>query len=273
VPVGQVAVFAAAFLLLSLLAAVPVALATGRMVLGIWYILPFTLVFVILYQRLRHREGLRHLGLDPRARWGRLVGVGFAGSGVVVAGVETAHVSFGWMDVTAFNPALGDLPLAAAGVGLALLLNLGIGVGEELIFRGYVLHRLLCGYRTAVPGVVLSALAYAAVHAASGRQLPTLLNLFLLGVVLALAVVLTRSLWLAIGIHMGWDFWIDGVYFYQGPDFEVSRLLVYQYHLAGTGDLIAFKLVNTTALLLVSLGLAMTIRRRRTETKLMEAGR
>jgi len=89
---------------------------------------------------------------------------------------------------------LGFLP--AAGL---------VGLVEELIFRGYVLQQLLaCSTRLAVSG---SSLLYALVHVRLGWIWPQssleLVGLFLLGWVLAHSVLLTRQLYLAIGLHAG----------------------------------------------------------------------
>ena len=261
-PVGQVAGFCLLFLLLSLAAAVPLSLLTGRRVLGIGYILPFTLVFVVGYQKLVHGEGLTELGLDARAPYVRLVAAGFFGSGLGALGIQAVQLQVGWMDVRSINAlALGPEALAA-GLGLALALNLGIGVGEELIYRGYVLRRLLVGYGGRTPGIVISAAVFSGSHLPKSRDVLTLFNLFLLGAVLALAVVVTRSLWSSIGIHMGWDFWSSGVYVFAPPGRRASRLVTYSYHLKGWNDLLAFKMVAALTLALAAAWLLWHLRSR-----------
>ncbi len=97
-----------------------------------------------------------------------------------------------WVTLTTFIPA-------------ALL----IGVLEELIFRGYVLQQLLpCSTRLAVVG---SSLAYALVHIRAVPVWPQsgfeLVGLFLLGVVLSLATLTTKQLYLAIGLHASLAYW------------------------------------------------------------------
>lgn len=259
-PVGQVLAFAATFLVLSLVAAAPVALLTGRRSVGVAYILPFTLLFLYLCQRYVHHEGLRELGLALSGKPGRLVAVGFLGSGIVATGIQGAQIGVGWMEVVSPHPQAMDL--AAAGIVVAAVLKLGAGVGEELIFRGYILRRLSLGYRSRLPAVGLTTLAFTAAHLPQGRHLLTLLNLFLLGLVLALAVLLTRSLWLAVGLHGGWNFWIDGVAFYPLTDFHPARVFELQYHLDDVGELAAFKLTASAGLAVAAAGLYLLLHRR-----------
>ena len=78
-----------------------------------------------------------------------------------------------------------------------------VGVLEELVFRGFILQRLLPWSRaTAVIG---SSAVYAAVHLrTTALALATCLELgglFLLGVVLSLSYLRTRQLYFAVGLH------------------------------------------------------------------------
>jgi membrane protease YdiL (CAAX protease family) len=78
-----------------------------------------------------------------------------------------------------------------------------ISVLEELVFRGFILQHLLACSRSIA--VTASSVLYALVHlksptvsVASGLELG---GLCLLGAVLALSVLRTRRLYLAIGLH------------------------------------------------------------------------
>ena len=167
----------------------------------------------------------RELGL-ARSRWaaelGRGLGVGFAGlSGSLVvcllAGALVPELRFA---------AAKTLRKALLGLAAAV----AIGAGEELLFRGVLLHRTARDLGR-VAAVVLTALVYAAVHAIragavpgaaitawSGLErsatlvapllrrgaLPSVVGLAGLGVLLAVARLRTGSLWVSIGIHAAW---------------------------------------------------------------------
>jgi membrane protease YdiL (CAAX protease family) len=263
-PAGEVLLFLVSFVVLSLICVMPVAMLAHTRVVGIWFILPFTLVFVTAYQRVVHHQGLSSLGVVRGEPFVRTIALGFVAAGVVTSGINGVHYIVGWIDLS--PPTITGLPvqLAAAGVGLGVIVNIGIGLGEELIFRGYVLTRLQRGYRRLPVAVVSSAVIYSLIHAFKGVGVLVLINLFLLGIVLALAVILTRSLWLSIGLHAGWDFWGDGIYFYRVAAFEASRVFTFDYHLGSQFELVIFKFVTAIFLLLMAAGLLVLARRRGT---------
>ena len=84
---------------------------------------------------------------------------------------------------------------------------------EELLFRG-VLFRLIEKMTGTWIALVLSAVLFGAIHI--GNPHATLFSSLAIaleaGVLLALAYVLTRSLWFAIGVHWGWNL-------FEGPIF------------------------------------------------------
>lgn len=84
-----------------------------------------------------------------------------------------------------------------------------VAVLEELIFRGYLLQRLMaCSKALAVLG---TSAGYALVHLKPAWTWPDsameLTGLFILGVVLALSVLRTGHLYLAIGLHASLAYW------------------------------------------------------------------
>jgi membrane protease YdiL (CAAX protease family) len=99
------------------------------------------------------------------------------------------------------------------GLFPALVFFLVGALVEELLFRG-VLFRLIEKMTGTWIALVLSAVLFGAIHL--GNPHATLFSSLAIaleaGVLLALAYVLTRSLWFAIGIHWGWNF-------FEGPVF------------------------------------------------------
>jgi membrane protease YdiL (CAAX protease family) len=86
-------------------------------------------------------------------------------------------------------------------------------VGEEIIFRG-VLFRLLEEAFGTVVGLVVSAIVFGLIHALNSAATITGVVAVALeaGVLLVLAYAVARSLWLPIGIHLGWNFTEGGVF-------------------------------------------------------------
>ncbi len=111
--------------------------------------------------------------------------------------------------------ALPVLIFAATGsIGFALptthrmLVTLAIAmhaaVIEEIVFRGILLQFVLKFCHPIFATLVVAALFMAA-HIPDGRDSISLVSVFLSGMAMTVAYFLTRSLWLPIGLHFGWD--------------------------------------------------------------------
>ena len=175
--------------------------------------------------RVSNVRGLADLGLASNPRWARDVGAGvllslipllFCGALLIALNIYSFRHVFVW-------PRLGKVFLAAASVPLI----------EETFFRGIVLGILIRTGRNLLSVVAVSAF-FAGVHFLKGSEwepaivtwtsgfqsigdafagfddpmmvLAAFATLFVIGCVLADARVLTRSLWLPIGLHAGWIF-------------------------------------------------------------------
>jgi membrane protease YdiL (CAAX protease family) len=127
------------------------------------------------------------------------------------------------LGVGAFAATIGILALLGvyrvAGRGelapvlLALLMAIGSGAIEEIVFRG-VLFRLVEEWGGTWFAVVLSSLLFGGGHLVNphATMLGALAIVFEGGIFLAGAYVLTRRLWLPIGIHAGWNFAQSGIF-------------------------------------------------------------
>ena len=80
-----------------------------------------------------------------------------------------------------------------------------VGVAEELAFRGYLLQALGRGLNFRWACLIMSVL-FAAAHGMNPGETPVTFALgFAAGVVLALSVWRTGTIWWAIGFHAAWD--------------------------------------------------------------------
>jgi uncharacterized protein len=90
---------------------------------------------------------------------------------------------------------------------------------EELIFRGYPFQVLVDGIG-AWPAIVISSGLFAGLHGWNPNiSWLALANIFLAGILLALAYLRTRSLWFATALHVGWNWAMASLF-----DFPVSGL-------------------------------------------------
>lgn len=90
---------------------------------------------------------------------------------------------------------------------------------EELLFRGYAFQALVEWMGT-WPAVLLSSAVFSWMHGGNPGVDPIAFgNIFLAGVLLALAYLRTRSLWFATAVHTGWNWTMATLL-----DFPVSGL-------------------------------------------------
>ncbi len=91
-------------------------------------------------------------------------------------------------------------------VGAVLLVLICGALAEELMFRGYPFQHLEQGIG-AVGAVMVFSVVFGVVHLANpGATRWGLINTILIGVLLSIAYLRTRALWLPWGIHFGWNF-------------------------------------------------------------------
>jgi len=112
---------------------------------------------------------------------------------------------------------LGGYTVTGVATSPRLLVPLAVGIGagviEEIFFRG-ILLRLLDAWLGSWAALALSSLLFGLLHLMNpGANLVTALGLVIeAGVLLGAAYLLTRRLWLAIGLHIAWNTVQAGVF-------------------------------------------------------------
>jgi uncharacterized protein len=151
------------------------------------------------------RRRLGAIGLrGERAVSDTLIGLVF-GAATLLIGLLAAWI----VEVARPNAAVPSY--SAFGLSVSMATALAAAAGEEVIFRGYVLHELLSKF-TARMAIFVSSILFALGHVDALRAdamdggAVGVVNLVLAGVLMALAVLKTGTLWLAIGLHAGWNF-------------------------------------------------------------------
>ena len=180
--------------------------------IGLLVQLAISWLLVWMYER----NDLRVLGLWPTGKRWLDFGLFFLVTGVLCASgflMRTAFGGSGWK----VNPNL-DASLFFEG----LWWHLRSVLFEELIFRGVLLY-ILIRKLGAVRAILISAVAFGIYHWFSfgvignvGQMIQVFFITGLMGVVYAYGYAKTFSLYLPIGIHLGWNF-TQGFIFPGGP--------------------------------------------------------
>lgn len=142
---------------------------------------------------LDRRRGSRHL------LWGIAAGLGLATLTIGILAMLGAYRFTGW----------GSIAGALAVVGMMA----AVAVSEEVFFRGIFL-RLFRRRWGVLAALAASSLAFGLIHllnpgASLGGALAVAIEA---GLMLGAAYLLTGSLWLAIGIHFGWNVALGGIF-------------------------------------------------------------
>jgi membrane protease YdiL (CAAX protease family) len=178
-----------------------------------------------LARRFLDKRSIISLGLKPgfQACMDMLAGIAitFFQMGLVF-GIELA---LGWtkFDGFAWQKEAGSVVLS--GLGLWLLIFVIVGWQEELLSRGYHLQTIESGLNV-FWAVFLSSFLFGSLHIFNtGATWISTLGISLAGLFLALPFILTRQLWLSIGLHIGWNFFEGVVFGFPVSGLDTFRLL------------------------------------------------
>lgn len=161
----------------------------------------FALVYV-LYVLAIERRPVRELSLKGAPL--ELLAGGFLGAGLFTLTIVSIWAAGGY-DVSGWNGVLAAAP--------ALSLSLGSGFTEEILVRGVIFRITEEGLGT-WSAIAISSSIFGLAH--MGNPNATAFSVVAIaleaGVLLAAAYILTRRLWLAIGLHAAWNFVQGGVF-------------------------------------------------------------
>lgn len=221
----------------------------GRLRAG-WRILAYFILFLVLGV-----AGQFAVSVLPRDPLGWVSWIATAASALVAGGIALSHLDgrplgalgFPWTRAAVADVGRGLLT-GGALIGAAALLVFVTGgarfaadaggagewaaelavtfaffaiaaAAEELIFRGYAFQALVEGLGM-WPAVLVSSALFSWLHGQNPNITAIAFgNIFLAGVLLALAYLRTRSLWFATAVHLGWN-WVMASLF----DFPVSGI-------------------------------------------------
>ena len=146
----------------------------------------------------RYEVGLEFMGLHPQplgSFLGWTAGLTLAALGIMGA-FHLFRRHFGIRE----TPLLSQLlPKTAGEKGLFVILSCSAGVGEEIAYRGFLIPALTLVLGSAWGGAVLSSAVFGLLHAYQGWL--GMVRTGVMGMVFAISVLVTGSLWPAMAAH------------------------------------------------------------------------
>ncbi len=176
----------------------------------------------------RRADFLGAMGLGRDGPWVRQCLIGTALGAAMVSLAVGAIAAIGDLDLywigrgRPLTAILGAVSLQLAVLAIAAML-------EEVAFRGYPFQRLVESVGAAGALIILNGL-FGAVHLGNPHASSWgFLNTVAIGIVLGIAYLRTRALWLPWGIHFGWNAMLG-----MGFGLPVSGTLQFRTVIAGT---------------------------------------
>jgi membrane protease YdiL (CAAX protease family) len=149
------------------------------------------------------RRPLGSVGLAFCGRWPAELGLGLSVGALMIAAVAGLERLLGLAQFS-LNSAPPER-FVAWGAGTLGMLFVA-ATNEELVFRGYPFQRLAESLG-AVAAVALFAGLFGLAHLGNpSRTWISTLNTMLVGIPLSIGYLRSRSLWLPVGLHFGWNF-------------------------------------------------------------------
>lgn len=164
-------------------------------------------------------------------RWGRGAGwqlaAGIAAAGLLQGLLLLLELLFG--EARIFH---GQLTFSYVAVLLtySLFTFTLVGFAEEILMRGYpftVLHER----SGRMQALLITAVMFSLIHGANpGIGWLGFMNIFLAGIWLGAARLVTGALWLPIGLHIGWNFFLGPVFGFPVSGISEESLFITEYH-------------------------------------------
>ena len=201
--------------------------ATGLLFLStVFELVAFTGSIYLARHFLDHRPFL-DLGIWPDENMGFDLTKGLVIALVMLYFSFVLMHQLGWLTITGYGKNIWQALLY-------FLLFVVIAFQEELLCRGYILQTVASGWGK-FWGVWVSSIIFTMLHLGNPGFNPfALIGIFCAGLLLGWATLRTGNLWLAIGIHLGWNF-CEGVVF----GFPTSGVTIYSLiHTQITGPVI-----------------------------------
>jgi CAAX protease family protein len=182
-----------------------------------------TTVTVYVARRWLDHRTFVSLGLAAGGSWlrqilaGALLGIGLQ------AGIFATEFALGWLTIEQVG--WRGVSTLMPGLIAMLVVFLAVAWNEEILTRGYLLQNLEEGLGT-LPAVIISSVVFGFLHIFNDNSsVIASLGVAFAGLLLAAAYLVRRTLWLPIGLHLGWNFGEGPIFGFPVSGLEAGGLV------------------------------------------------
>lgn len=144
---------------------------------------------------------------------------------LLMALVFLVQAALGWLQFEGFAWQLGQFDPAA--IGFWAFVFILVGWYEELFSRGYWLQNLAEGLGVPL-ALFISSAVFSLLHLANpSASIASVFGILAAGYFLAYPYLRTGSLWLSIGLHIGWNFFQGPIFGFPVSGLESTALLIH----------------------------------------------
>jgi membrane protease YdiL (CAAX protease family) len=181
---------------------------------------------VYLSRRWLDRRSFTSLGSGLHPGWQLHIAVGTLLGIVLQAAIFAIELGMGWLVIDGVGWRGGGS--AFMGLTVMLVVFLAVAWNEELVVRGYVLQNLEHGLGIRL-AVLISSVAFGALHVFnSNSSAVAVLGVSVAGLLLAVAYLVTRTLWLAVGLHLGWNYGEGPIFGFPVSGLDAGGLITHR---------------------------------------------
>lgn len=161
------------------------------------------ILIACIFTKYIDKRKLSFLGLDfEKDRSIRIFFIGCLIAAVQMLFIDSAAYISGFVSDGSFN---FSIEIIFMGIGIFLVHTVITGISEEMLFRGYILGNLLTKYNE-TKAVIISAALFTIIHVSSHMTIVNYTDIFLMGIIFAELFLITKSLYMPIGVHFFFDF-------------------------------------------------------------------
>lgn len=177
---------------------------------------------VFIFWRFVDRQEIQRLGFVKTGRMGRQLLWGITAATAAIAAIIVMGLTAGIITFRGMGTAFYTTPQIITALIVGIIAFVLVGFGEEAVYRSYIQNHItdLAGNRL---GLVIAAVIFTAAHLLTYAKLLDLIDVFLAGIILGYAFILTKSIYLPAAFHFMWDylqlsiFRLQDYEYYKGP--------------------------------------------------------